>query len=162
MTKMTAIALAAVLATTVASEAATYIYVGSWQVDAGPEWSSVPTPPAYTGQEAAALIFGGSAANYAISTLSDSVNFLAWVSTWGGACEGAFPCGTEVAQDFKVSSEGLYAAIGDTSAYVYDWALGAQYTNYAFRVSEVPLPAGLPLLAAGLGVLGLVARRKRS
>jgi hypothetical protein len=121
-------------------------------------------PPAYTGQEAAALLFGGLASDYAISTNSSSeneVNNYAWVSTWGGVCGSDFPCGTQVAENFKVSSQGLYQNPGDTSAYVEDWAIGGEYRNYAFRIvqTEVPVPGTLALL--GLGMFGLAALRSR-
>jgi hypothetical protein len=88
------------------------------------------------------------------------VNYSAWVSTWGGACGGAFPCGTVVAQNYVVSTGGLYANPGDTSAYVQDWAVGAQYTNYAFAVG-VPEPATWALMLAGFGGLGAAMRARR-
>ena len=69
------------------------IFVGSWQVDQGPEWTNQPL--AFTGQEAAALLFAGvtgdaNPANYLISTIDDSVaniNNSAWysiIATAGG------------------------------------------------------------------------------
>lgn len=147
-------------AVALASPAAALTYVGSWEVDDGPSWTIVP--PAYSGQEAAALLFGGSPSDYVISTVDSNpadVNDSAWVSTWGGACGGAFPCGTVVAQNYVVSTGGFYASPGDTSAYVDDWAVGSQYTNYAFAVA-VPEPATWAMLIIGLGLTGAVLRRK--
>lgn len=136
-------------------------FVGSWQVDQGPNWPSVPT--AFSGIDAAAFLFGGSASNYFISTIDNNpanINYSAWISTWGGACSGAFPCGTVVAQDYVISTLGLYENPGDTSAYVHDWAEGAQYTNYAF-VSTVPEPSTWAMLIMGFGVVGFSLRRRR-
>jgi hypothetical protein len=151
-----------------AADAAVLQYVGSWRVDDGPQWGLGPL--AYTGQEAAALLFGGSAADYVISTVSAlvaEIDRLTWISTWDSTdiCGGAFPCGTKVADDFKVSTGGFYLNPGDTSAYVTDWAVGPQFVNYAFRVGDdippIPLPHGLPLAAGALVLLALVARRRR-
>ena len=151
--------LAAVLTSAASLAQAGYQYVGSWQVDDGPNWTTVPE--AYTGQEAAALLFGGSASDYAISTISSlvaDIDNLAWISTWGGACGGSFPCGTKVAENFEVSTAGLYANVGDTSTYVDDWAVGDEYTNYAFRA--VPEPVSLALMGLGLAGLSLTRRRQ--
>jgi hypothetical protein len=152
---------ASVAALAAPSSAAT-VYVGSWTVSEGPHWSTVPT--AYTGQEAAALLFGGSANDYVISTISNvvaQIDHLAWVSTWGGACGGAQPCGTKVAEDFEISTGGLYATPGDTSAYVDDWAYGSAFRNYAFRVdSAVPEPASWAMMIGGLALVGASLRRR--
>ena len=157
-----AAAAAAVLGAAGAASASVYTFVGSWQVDQGPGWPG--GPPAYTGQEAAALIFGGSASDYAISTIDSlvaDINFSNWVSTWGGACGGSFPCGTVVAQNYKVSTGGNYVTPGDTSAYVSDWSRGEQYRNYAFTSGAVPEPAAWALMIGGFGLAGAALRRRR-
>jgi len=139
------------------------IFVGSWTVDQGPWWNS--SSVAYSGQDAAALLFGGSASDYAISTVDDQVadiDHLTWVSTWGGACGGAFPCGTMVAENFAQSTGGLYLTPGDTSAYVTDWAQGPQYRNYAFRISAAPEPASWAMMLGGFGLVGGAMRRRKA
>ncbi len=140
-----------------------YTYVGSWQVDEGPDWSNMP--PAFSGQEAAAYLFGGSPSDYVISTVDANaadINFSTWVTTWGGGC-GDFPCGTLVAQDYVVSATGFYVSPGDTSAYAADWSIGPEFTNYAFLVADptpMPEPATMALFGTGLLGLGLVRRRR--
>jgi hypothetical protein len=144
---------------------ASVVYVGSWSVDQGQNWYD-PNPPAFTGQEAAAFLYGGSASDYIISTIDSlvaNINNMTWISTWGGACGGSYPCGTQVAENFSVTTGGFYLTPGDTSALIHDWAINDathDYRNFAFRVSAVPLPAGFPLLAAGVGLMGLVRKRK--
>jgi hypothetical protein len=146
-----------------AADAATYVFVGSWQVDEGPSWTVVP--PAYTGQEAAALLFGGVASDYAISTVDTNpanIDFQSWVSVWGAGgfadCPG-FPCGRKVPQGVVTSTGGLYQNPGDESAYVFDWAVGPEFTNYAFK-AVIPEPGTWAMLIAGFGLVGWASRRR--
>jgi hypothetical protein len=156
-----AVAVAAFMVATASTAWADFIFVGSWQVDQGPPWPTAPL--AYTGQEAAALLFGGNAADYAISTIDNNpndINFANWVSTLyvGG--------GQIVAENFVQSTGGHYQSYGDTSAYVDDNAIGSQFTNFAFRAQAVPGPivgAGLPgLIFAGGGLLGWWRRKHKA
>jgi hypothetical protein len=123
--------------TNYAFSATTLTFIGSWEVDDGPNWTTVPT--AYSGLTAAALLFGGSAADYFISTVDTdpaNINHLSWVSTWGAdpACGGAFPCGTEVDE-----------------AYVVSTGPGG---------NAVPEPASWALMIAGFGMVGASMRRR--
>jgi hypothetical protein len=139
------------------------VYVGSFEVDDGPNWNTVP--PAYTGQEAAALIFGGTASDYWISVDSSldpaTITRTAWYSTYAGACGSTFPCGTVYAEDYVHNSGGLYQGSGDVSAYVWDWAQGAQYTNYVWTAESgrVPEPGAWTLMGAGLVALAFLRQK---
>lgn len=66
------VALSIAAATSTSATAATYVYVGSWHVGDGPDFRD--NPPTYTGQEAAVLLFGGVAGDYAISTIDNQVS----------------------------------------------------------------------------------------
>src|SRR5690606_2424224 len=66
--------------------ASTSVYVGSYRVSDGPIWGA--NPPVYTAQEAAALIFGGNASDYAISvdpntTDPNTITNTGWTDSWG-------------------------------------------------------------------------------
>jgi hypothetical protein len=180
--KIKTIAAAAALAVTAlgASAAnAAYVFVGSWEVDQGPSWFGSPPdgPLAYTGQEAAALLYGGNPTDYVISTVDNQasdIDFQAWYSIIGyydfNRPDGG---GTKFAQNY--SSKYLGQFYGPTSGYpfgdvnaaassfVNDNASGATFTNYAFRVTDggVPEPAAWALMITGFGLAGATLRFRR-
>lgn len=116
-------------------------YVGSFNTSDGPYWGD--NPPVYSGVEAAALIFGGSPSDYAISTNPNTVDpatitHTAWVTTWGiGGCQ-------EMPEDYSLDlgAPGYNDPGGNNtavSAYTYDncvsgnenfvWYVGGAATN---------------------------------
>lgn len=167
--------VAATLAIAANAQAA-LVFVGSWDVyhtDA-PSWNASPPngPLAYTGQEAAALLFGGNASDYLISTIDDQVaniDQLAWydVIGYGGAI---------FAQDYSNKYLGLYYGPtygysydgnGAASAFVRDNLVGQYRINYAFRDDDstpgtIPEPSGGLLLLTALGLAGARLRRRPS
>ena len=172
-------------AQTVSASAATYTYVGSWAI--APTSDQDPTdalywqnnPAVFTGQEAAAYLFGGTATDYVISTISDlveDINFSTWLDGWGD--EIAYTTGgMPAAQDYSYDSTGLGyngCSIAGTECYQSAYSAlvtdhledQAEYVNYAFRVTDdvevapVPLPAaGLMLVTALAGVAALKRRK---
>jgi len=143
---------------------ATPIYVGSWYVGEGPEWTS--NPPVLNAQETAALLFGGNPSDYVISTISDQVsdiNYMAYVDGWGDDQYLYNP----VAQDFKLDTgnPGYNDPYGGPSysAYVLDHSCYNRYANpnepcltnqiglnFAFRVGAVPESGALSMLSVAL------------
>lgn len=155
------------------ASAATYTFVGSWQVfdPAAPVWFGTPPngPLAYTGTETAALLFGGSPTDYAISTIDNNplnIDHKSWYDVIGvggnifaenyfnkflgqfyGPTSSYFCCGA------------AFTNINAASAFVRD--NGVLATNFAFKLSTVPVPAAFPLFLGALGGLGAVARRRK-
>ena len=161
-----AVALAAFAVPATANAA--YVYVGKWAVADGPVWYS--GPQSLSGREAAALLFGGSASDYAISTLGSDVaniNFKAFLDGYG---DTQYLTNAQ-SQDFKgVVGLNYGAGFGNYSAYVFDHACGVYYCdngggdlaiNYAFKNSgAVPEPAAWAMMLAGFGLVGSAMRRR--
>ncbi|MBF4989081.1 PEP-CTERM sorting domain-containing protein [Methylophilus sp. 14] len=146
--------------------AVTYTYVGSFDTNGGgaaPHWTT--NPEVYSGLDAAALLFGGVASDYVISTNASldasTITFTAWYDGWGDHA------GKEFAQSYKLDSTGLGYNGCETagtdcffsaySAYVTD---GFSATNYVWRVGAVPEPESIALMTMGLATL-VVARGRR-
>ena len=112
--------------------AATYTYVGRWQIQEGPLWFTAGLGQT-NGREAAAIKFGGSASDYVISTVSSdltAINFKAYYVGWG--------VGRTLLDDNRAST-GLYdcGSIGCSySAWVSDRRVDE--FNYAFLVNLGP------------------------
>lgn len=161
------VAVAAMVFSSVASAAITY--VGNWQVDEGPNWSGSPPngPLAYTGQEAAALLFGGVASDYVISTVDSNpanIDYQAWYSIIGvsGGTKFAYNYASKYLGSFYGPTSGYtFGDIkGAASAYVWDNAQGSQFKNYAFSIAAVPEPGTYTMMLVGLGLIGSFARRR--
>jgi hypothetical protein len=169
---LSAVALAAFAVPAAANAAA--VFVGSWDVYNGPSWSNSPPngPLAYTGQEAAALLFGGSASDYAISTVDNTVaniNNKAWydVIGVGGNIFAENYSNKYLGQFYGPTSGynccgGAYTNINAASAYVQDNLQGANAINFAFRIDRggVPEPAAWAMMLAGFGLVGSAMRRR--
>ena len=151
-----------------AANAVTYTYVGSWIPDdsRAPVWSGSPPngPLAYTGQEAAAFLFGGPASSYAISTIDSNVANINFSAVYDVIGYG----GATFAQNYSSKYLGLYygptsgytgAVNGAASTFVRDNNIAG--TNYAFLISgTVPEPASWMLMIGGFGLVGASMRRK--
>jgi hypothetical protein len=157
-------AVATLLLLPAAAQAQSYTYVGSWYVSQGPSWTT--NPQVMSGRGTAAFLFGGTFADYAISTLGTDatmIDFKTYLDGWGDDTY----LNTPADQDFSATTnaDGGYncGAVGCSfSAYVSDH--GASQVNYAFRIdatSTVPEPAAVALLATGIVALGGVAHLRR-
>lgn len=159
-----------------AANAATYTYVGNWHVGDGPAWAT--NPAVLNAQETAALLFGGTAADYAISTIDNNplnINFMSFVDGWGDSQYLT----NAVAQNFSLDSgaPGYNDPYGGPSysAYVQDHSCFNRYSNpaemcgagepglnFAFRVDgAVPESSTWAMMIAGFGVAGTTLRYRR-
>jgi len=138
------------------------VFVGSYQVNDGPAWTS--NPDVYSATEAAALIFGGTATDYFISIVDSfdytTITHTGWYDGWGEHS------GMEFDENYSldVNSDG-YQNPGGTntsrSAYVTD-GLDDSFVNYVWSsdvVVETPNPSSIVLL--GLGLIGFYLSRKK-
>ncbi|TMM46468.1 PEP-CTERM sorting domain-containing protein [Colwellia ponticola] len=142
------------------------IFVDSWHVGDGAKWGD-QTQIAYSGQEAAAFLFGGNAEDYVISTISnvvDDINFKAWMDEYGLGMTSI-----PYAQDFK---NGDFYISGVKSALILDNSCSDrysnmnascvdQYVNYAFiddGINTVAVPEPTTAAILVLALMGLVSR----
>lgn len=170
------VALLAILIASAGHVQAAVIYVGQFDVGDGPKWTDMPQ--VLSARETAALLFGGSFTDYAISTNPNTVdpltvNNMAWVDGFGNSSY-LFP-NTPASEDFKLDVGPVGYSSGDFSAYVFDhdYSNVGDYTpgnttgnnvNYVWRfetVATVPEPSSIAIFGIGAYVAGIGAVRRR-
>lgn len=122
--------------------------------------------------------FGQTIADFVIGTTYT----LSWYATNTGCCNGGYSAAAEILSDIDgttmftgstLTSDGnwyqeSYSFTATSTSHRLDFRLakGAQaymgIDGISLTVSQVPLPASLPLLAFGLASFGLLRRRKKS
>ncbi|WP_028862056.1 PEP-CTERM sorting domain-containing protein [Psychromonas aquimarina] len=160
---MKKIILAAVLAAASLNLQAVPLFVGSYQVNDGPWWTT--NPDVYSATEAAALIFGGSDTDYFISIIDSldytTITHTGWYDGWGEHS------GMEFDENYSldVGNDGYQfpsATNSARSAYVHD-GLNDSFVNYVWTSDvNVPEPAGIALLGLGLLGVGFSIRKRKA
>ncbi|MEO7716913.1 MAG: PEP-CTERM sorting domain-containing protein [Capsulimonas sp.] len=175
------VALAGIAVTLLAAPSAhaAYVFVGSWDLGTVGGGYDNPGNPyiwsnnsqVFTGQEAAAALFGGNASDYAISTVDADaahINHLTFVDGWGDTQYLYNPASETFSVDMGAPGYSDPGGVGSSySALVTDHAPfegSGSFVNYAFRnVSAVPEPStNAVMMLGGLTVLGMVFLRRRS
>ncbi len=141
------------------------MFVGTFETDDGAGWWT--NPESYSAVEAAAIIFGGMADNYRISTNgsmdASTITDTGWYTIIG--IGGGHEYADDFSQDIGPAGYGGsgWHSWDDISAYTRDNAQGAQFTMYAWRdnAAAVAEPGTLALLGMGLFGLGVARRRKQ-
>ena len=153
-----------------AGTASAQTYVGSFNVQDGPLWTT--NPPVYSALEAAALLFGGSPTDYAVSVDPNTTNpatitHTAHYDGWGENC-AIYP-ETERVDDAPAGYNDPGGSGTARSAYVTDHQCSGQI-NYVWRLAAQPAATvavptmgewGLALLASLAALAGLLQLRRR-
>jgi hypothetical protein len=166
-----ACAAAFVMGAAGAAGAVDYIYVGAWAVADGPLWSG-GSAESLSGRQAAALIFGGNASDYAISTRGSDVNTINFMAFLDGYGDTQYLTNAQDQDFVGVFGDSYDDGFGNYSAYVFDHACGIHYCdngggenaiNYAFRIDNgaVPEPGAWALMILGFGAAGSALRSRR-
>ncbi len=166
-------ALLLTLGVSAMNSAGAQTYVGSWDLAnvgggyGGPYvWTADPT--VYNAKEAAAVLFGGVASDYVISTVDSNpmdINHLAFVDGWGDDQYLFNPQSESFSVGTHYNSDHTNTGLVTYSALVVDHAPfdGGSFVNYAFRVDGMVPEPGAYATLLGLGVTGAGAllRRRR-
>lgn len=143
-------------------------YIGMFNVADGPNWDNDGVT--YNGIEAATLVFGAVAPGgaYALSTVDNFVNHLAWYDGYGQVNYlnnggGNVGLAEDINEDIGGDGYNFVAqGQGDWSAYIRDHVGNAATSNnYVFtRQADVPEPATIALTLLGVAAIGASRRKK--